>query len=140
MGDYLIESMARGEDRLARSELKHFLAGRYRDADLHHETNKFYYRRLDGFRRAIHTQAPASFAPTFAMLMGSKGRIDELNVDFNKNGQRMGFQIIDTPFVEYALIGRLPDSARPPTFFNDMARAFFSCFFLGGSRFRDGTS
>jgi hypothetical protein len=128
LADHLVGTLSKFEDRLAKRQLQDDLGGRKEQAAAVQAISDAFYQRLAGFRLTIYEEGPGVFAPPFAMLVSSRGKIDGLELRFDNSAGENSVTVKDAPFVEYAAIGRLADPSRPPTFFNNAARAFFGGF------------
>jgi hypothetical protein len=60
--------------------------------------------------------------------VGSRGKIDRLEVRVDVDGVENGLVVSNAPTIEYAAVARLAEPSRPPTFFNELSREFVGGF------------
>jgi hypothetical protein len=129
LGDHLSDLLYNFEDRLSRNSLKAELSSRRDQAELLDRWSKFYYGRLDDFRRLVHDESRERFAPPVVALGGSRGAIERLEITFDDaQGEPNRVTLRNAPMIEYATIARMAD-ARAKDFPNGLVRAFLSAYF-----------
>jgi hypothetical protein len=126
-GDHLSGLLSRFEDRMATNSLKYEFGNRAREGQWLETMSTFYYSKLAAFRELVHTESLSVFEPPYAMLMGSKGDIDNLTVRFNSpEGKPNRVTIRDVPMLEYAVVARLKTPDKPLDFPAQVWTAFLS--------------
>ncbi|QOV91389.1 hypothetical protein [Humisphaera borealis] len=104
LGEVVSDWVQQVEGRMASQTLKADLRGN--DADLAHKVEQNYYTHFAGLRELIHRTALDKFEPGYAMLFGTKGKVDRLEASFELNARPQRVSGRDLPTPEMAIIGR----------------------------------
>jgi len=129
LADYATDWLTEFEDSLAKQWFRAQARGREDRVEEIDRITKFYYGQLADFRRLAFEDTKQVFASPIAVLLGSRGKIDRLAIRFDdEQGQENQIIITDAPMIEYAVIGRLLDPAKPLRLPNEVVRAFLGAY------------
>lgn len=129
LADHAADWLTDFEDSLDNQWFKAQARGREERIEEIDRITKFYYEQLVDFRRVAYDDTKQVFAPPMAVLFGSHGKINRLEIQFeDTQGKENKALISDAPSIEYAVMGRLIDPAKPLQVPNEIVLSFLSAY------------
>jgi hypothetical protein len=111
LADYLCDALGQFEERIATKGLQWEIQGDAEKAGLAEQVSRAYYGDLGEFRKLVYEKSKEVFEAPFAMVVGSGGKVENLELRYRASGKPSQLQAKDLPVLELAVIARVRKGA-----------------------------